>query len=83
MDDEYLLGDSLLVAPMTIEDGTQRKVYFPTGKWYDFWDDTVYAGGQEYLIEADKANKTKCTCHWMEMVRYRFTESAMKECVTK
>lgn len=53
VDDEYLLGDSLLVAPMTIEDGTQRKVYLPAGKWYDFWDDTVYAGGQEYLIEAD------------------------------
>lgn len=45
VDDEYLLGDSLLVAPMTIEDGTQQKMYLPAGKWFDFWDDSVYAGG--------------------------------------
>ena len=53
VDNEYLLGDALLVAPMTIEDGTQRRVYLPEGKWYDFWDDTVYEGGREYLICAD------------------------------
>lgn len=53
IDDEYMLGDSLLVAPMTIEDGTQRNVYLPKGRWYDFFDDTVYEGGQEYQIEAD------------------------------
>lgn len=53
VDDEYLFGDSLLVAPMTIEDGTLRRVYLPAGQWYDFWDGTVYEGGQEYQIHAD------------------------------
>lgn len=53
VDDEYLLGDCLLAAPMTIEDGTGRNVYLPAGKWYDFWDDTVYEGQKNHLIHAD------------------------------
>ena len=38
VDDEYLFGDSLLVAPMTIEDGVERRVYLPEGKWHEFWE---------------------------------------------
>lgn len=53
IDDEYMLGDVLLAAPMTLEDGTERSVYLPEGRWYDFWDKTVYEGGKEYRIEAD------------------------------
>lgn len=53
IDDEYLLGDNLLVAPLTYEDGTFRKVYLPKGKWTDFFDGSVYEGGQSYQIEAD------------------------------
>lgn len=43
VDDEYLFGDSLLVAPMTLEDGTERRVYLPAGKWHDFWQGDVQA----------------------------------------
>ncbi len=53
VDDEYLLGDSLLVAPMTLEDGTERRVYLPAGKWHDFWNGTVLEGGKSYEITAD------------------------------
>lgn len=53
VDDEYLLGDVLLVAPMTLEDGTQRKVYLPEGTWHDFWEDIIYEGGREYVIHAE------------------------------
>lgn len=53
IDDEYMFGDNLLVAPMTIEDERERKVYLPSGKWYDFWDDTVYEGGKSHQIQAD------------------------------
>lgn len=32
---EYLLGDSILVAPV-IKEGVQRRdIYLPTGKWHD------------------------------------------------
>lgn len=53
VDDEYMLGDSLLVAPMTLADGTCRSVCLPAGTWYDFWDHTAYEGGTTYQIEAD------------------------------
>lgn len=52
IDDEYLFGDNMLVAPMTLEDGVKRKVYLPEGRWYDFFDGTVYEGGCWRQIEA-------------------------------
>lgn len=53
VDDEYMLGDCLLVAPMTIQDGTSRNVYLPAGTWHDFWDGTVYEGGRSHQVQAD------------------------------
>jgi alpha-glucosidase (family GH31 glycosyl hydrolase) len=35
--DAYLFGPSLLVAPVFEQGATERKVYLPTGGWYDFW----------------------------------------------
>ncbi len=37
LDDEYLYGDALLVAPILAPGGTGRGVYLPRGAWYDFW----------------------------------------------
>lgn len=44
--DEYLLGDDLLVAPLLEENGESRAVYLPQGVWHDFFDGTEYQGGQ-------------------------------------
>ena len=38
IDDQYLLGPDLLVAPMFQPRGA-RDVYLPSGNWYDFWTD--------------------------------------------
>jgi len=35
IDDEFMLGPSLLVAPRVA--GVDRQVYLPAGTWYDFW----------------------------------------------
>ncbi len=40
---EYLYGDWILVAPV-VSDGTTRDVYLPEGKWYDWWDGSIYTG---------------------------------------
>ncbi len=44
IEDEYLFGRSLLVAPVIEEGRTERQVYLPEGKWLDFWDCVKYDG---------------------------------------
>ena len=49
--DEYMFGPAFLVAPVTQQGVTSRKVYLPAGSdWYDYWTDQRHAGGQ--TIEA-------------------------------
>ena len=43
-DDLYLLGDNLLVAPVTERGKTSRDVMFPPGKWIDLWTGAVHDG---------------------------------------
>ena len=37
IDDEFLLGSDLLVAPVLREGASERAVYLPKGDWYDYW----------------------------------------------
>ncbi len=52
VDDEYLFGDSMLVCPLTYEEGTSRKVYLPQGRWYNFFTGEEAEGGQMFEIHA-------------------------------
>ena len=45
IDDEYLFGESILVCPLTYEEGKDRKVYLPEGDWYHFFTKEKYKGG--------------------------------------
>jgi len=53
---QYLLGKELLIAPLWSDLVFSRKIYLPKGRWIDFWDDTVYQGGQtiDYYAPIDK-----------------------------
>ncbi|WP_376768320.1 hypothetical protein [Litoribacterium kuwaitense] len=42
--DQYLFGESLLVAPIIEEGEVERQVYLPDGKWLDFWSGDEYEG---------------------------------------
>ncbi len=44
IDDEYLFGDSMLVAPI-FAPSKGRKVYLPAGSWHDFFTGEVLEGG--------------------------------------
>ncbi len=47
IDDQFLLGDDLLVAPVVTEGARNRKVYLPEGAdWRDAWTGAPLAGGQ-------------------------------------
>jgi len=51
-DDEFLWGESLLVAPVS-GSSPQRSVYLPgPGVWFDFWSGEEFGGGQSYDLEA-------------------------------
>jgi len=52
VDDEYLLGPNLLVAPMFAPRG-RREIYLPAGGWYDFWTDQRFNGARWITYEAE------------------------------
>lgn len=52
VDDEYLFGESMLVCPLTYEEGNSRKVYLPQGRWYNFFTGTAVEGGRTMETEA-------------------------------
>jgi alpha-D-xyloside xylohydrolase len=52
IEDEYLFGSDLLVAPLMEEGSTGRKVYLPPGAWIDYQTGKTYAGGQWHDIAA-------------------------------
>lgn len=53
VDDEYLFGSQILVAPLLHESETKRAVYLPPGGWVDYQSGRRYEGGW-HEIEAGK-----------------------------
>jgi alpha-glucosidase len=56
LDDEFMIGNDLLVAPVLKPDVTRRMVYLPKGMWYDYWTHKKYEGGT--MIAADAPLET-------------------------
>lgn len=50
--DEFMFGNSMLVAPILYKGAASRPVTLPPGVWYSFWDDRILAGPGTYSIEA-------------------------------
>jgi alpha-glucosidase len=48
IDDQYLLGADLLIAPVVGPGATGRQVYVPAGDWYD-WHTGELVGGKRFL----------------------------------
>lgn len=47
IDDEYMLGRSLLVAPVLVPGAKGRSVYLPKGRWRALFDGGLYEGKTE------------------------------------
>jgi alpha-glucosidase len=50
--DQFLFGADLLVAPVLREEAREREVYLPAGDWYDFWTGQRVAGGGSIRVPA-------------------------------
>lgn len=52
VDDELMVGDELLVAPVVEEGATSREVYLPPGTWYHVWTGEPHEGGRTVEVDA-------------------------------
>ncbi len=52
IEDSFMLGDSLFVAPVLDKGVVEREVYLPRGHWYDFWTQKPIQGGQTIRARA-------------------------------
>ena len=54
--DQFMLGPSILVNPVTLAGAVTRSLYLPpAAAWYDFWTGEKLDGGQRILAEAPLA----------------------------
>lgn len=54
IDDQYLFGPDILVAPIVKEEQYEREVYLPEGSnWTNPWTNEEFEGGQTISVEAD------------------------------
>jgi len=53
VEDEYLFGSDVLVAPLFEEGQTGRSVYLPPGDWIDYQTARAYAGGWQRIEAGD------------------------------
>jgi len=51
VDDQYLIGDRMVVAPLFAGE-LQRSAVLPKGGWHDFWTGAPVAGGSKFTISA-------------------------------
>jgi alpha-D-xyloside xylohydrolase len=52
IEDQYLLGNDLLVAPILETETNSRTVYLPAGKWVDYQSREVYEGNSWHHLTA-------------------------------
>lgn len=52
VDDTFILGDALLIAPVLQEAAVTRQITVPQGLWYDYWTDEEVQGLVDFEIDS-------------------------------
>jgi alpha-glucosidase len=52
-ENQFLLGSHLMICPVEAE-ARFAKVYLPEGNWFNFFNDRLYQGGTEHLVELQR-----------------------------
>ena len=50
--DEFMLGDRMLIAPVVEQGAREKMVYLPEGIWYDYWTGESVEGGSFFVRKA-------------------------------
>ncbi|WP_174614318.1 glycoside hydrolase family 31 protein [Virgibacillus ihumii] len=53
LNDQFMVGDNVIIAPILAPSVTDRSVYLPRGYWTDFETGEVYTGGKVHLIHVE------------------------------
>lgn len=53
VEDEYMWGENVLVAPVLEKNLQKRKLYLPNGNWYQLGDNKLYAGKQWHSVSVN------------------------------
>lgn len=51
--DEFIFGDQILVCPILEPNSLGRRMYIPSGNWYNYWTDEVVSGKREIWVATD------------------------------
>ena len=52
IDDQFAVGDDIIIAPVVEKGATSRSVYLPRSAWRRHGDDAVLAGGRRFIVDA-------------------------------
>lgn len=52
LNDEFMLGESILVSPVVEQGKTKKLVYLPEGKWICYNTSKIYEGNNYYIVDA-------------------------------
>ncbi len=50
LNDEIMIGESVLLAPVVQQGKRSRAVYLPEGKWVNYFTSEIFEGGKEYIV---------------------------------
>ena len=54
IDDQFLWGEHMLIAPVLEKGLQERGVYLPQGGWIEMYEGSLYEGGRSYRIDLSK-----------------------------
>src|SRR5690606_5148565 len=57
LDDQFMFGPALLVAPVVKKNSQVRRIYLPEGQWYDFHQPELIYEGQQWIDYAAPLEK--------------------------
>ena len=52
LNNEFLVGENMLVAPVLEQGATKRMVYLPVGTWVNYWTGQRFSGGVHIIVDA-------------------------------